>query len=131
MRFLPDFRSCGLSDSIRLSFLIFLLNSYLCAPFFGYDCSRKPLPTWPKKFPNDRGAGRVSSKKVIKMPKVKTNSSAKKRFKVTGTGKITHQKSFKRHILTKKSKRRKRGLRVDGTVHKSNVDFVKRLLRLK
>ncbi len=65
------------------------------------------------------------------MPKVKTNSSAKKRFKVTGTGKITHQKSYKRHILTKKSTKRKRGLRVDGTVHKSNMDFVQRLLRLK
>ena len=39
------------------------------------------------------------------MPKVKTNSSAKKRFKVTGTGKIMHQKAFKRHILTKKSKK--------------------------
>ena len=65
------------------------------------------------------------------MPKVKTNSSAKKRFKVTGSGKITHQKSFKRHILTKKSKKRKRALRKDGTVHKSNIDFVKRLLRLK
>ena len=65
------------------------------------------------------------------MPKVKVNSSAKKRFKVTGTGKITHQKSFKRHILTKKSKRRKRALRKDGEVHKSNMNFVKRLLRLK
>ena len=65
------------------------------------------------------------------MPKVKTNSSAKKRFKVTGSGKITHQKSFKRHILTKKSKKRKRALRRDGLVHKSNLDFVKRLLRLK
>lgn len=65
------------------------------------------------------------------MPKVKTNSSAKKRFKVTGTGKITHQKSFKRHILTKKSKKRKRSLRKDGTVHPANLDFVKRLLRLK
>ena len=40
------------------------------------------------------------------MPKVKTNSSAKKRFKVTATGKIMHQKAFKRHILTKKSKKR-------------------------
>ncbi len=59
------------------------------------------------------------------MPKVKTNSSAKKRFKVTGTGKITHQKSFKRHILTKKSKKRKRALGKDGIVHKSNLDFVK------
>lgn len=65
------------------------------------------------------------------MPKVKTNSSAKKRFKVTGTGKITHQKSFKRHILTKKSKKRKRNLRKDGEVSKANLDFVKRLLRLK
>jgi large subunit ribosomal protein L35 len=76
-------------------------------------------------------ASRVSPQKVFNMPKVKTNSSAKKRFKVTGTGKITHQKSFKRHILTKKSKRRKRNLNKDGVVHKSNVDFVKRLLRLK
>jgi large subunit ribosomal protein L35 len=46
------------------------------------------------------------------MPKVKTNSSAKKRFKVTGTGKIMHQKAFKRHILTKKSKKRKRNMRL-------------------
>jgi large subunit ribosomal protein L35 len=65
------------------------------------------------------------------MPKVKTNSSAKKRFKVTGTGKITHQKSFKRHILTKKSKKRKRAMAKDGVVAQSHVDFVKRLLRLK
>jgi large subunit ribosomal protein L35 len=65
------------------------------------------------------------------MPKVKTNSSAKKRFKVTGTGKITHQKSFKRHILTKKSKKRKRKMRMDGVVAQSHVHFVKRLLRLK
>ena len=65
------------------------------------------------------------------MPKVKTNSSAKKRFKVTGTGKITHQKSFKRHILTKKSTKRKRNLRKDGEVAPANMYFVKRLLALK
>ncbi|MBA2745044.1 MAG: 50S ribosomal protein L35 [Flavisolibacter sp.] len=65
------------------------------------------------------------------MPKVKTNSSAKKRFKVTGTGKILHQKSFKRHILTKKSKKRKRAMSIDGQVAKSHMDFVMRLLRLK
>ncbi len=65
------------------------------------------------------------------MPKVKTNSSAKKRFKVTATGKIMHQKSFKRHILTKKSKKRKRHLGKDGIVAKANMDFVMRLLRLK
>jgi large subunit ribosomal protein L35 len=65
------------------------------------------------------------------MPKVKTNSSAKKRFKVTGTGKITFQKAFKRHILTKKSKKRKRLMNKKGLVSAPNTDFVKRLLRLK
>lgn len=68
---------------------------------------------------------------AFNMPKVKTNSSAKKRFKVTASGKIMHQKSFKRHILTKKSKKRKRNMRKDGEVSKSHLDFVKRLLRLK
>lgn len=65
------------------------------------------------------------------MPKVKTNSSAKKRFKVTGTGEITFQKAFKRHRLTKKSKKRKRSLRKKGLVGDTNKDFVLRLLRLK
>jgi large subunit ribosomal protein L35 len=65
------------------------------------------------------------------MPKVKTNSSAKKRFKVTGTGEITFQKAFKRHILTKKSKKRKRHLGHEGSVHPANRHFVKRLLGLK
>ena len=70
-------------------------------------------------------------KKAFEMPKVRTNSSAKKRFKVTGTGKITFQKAFKRHILTKKSKKRKRVMRQKGEVQPANLDFVKRLLRLK
>ncbi len=65
------------------------------------------------------------------MPKVKTNSSAKKRFKITGTGEITYQKAFKRHILTKKSKKRKRLMKKKGSVSAANRDFVKRLLRLK
>jgi large subunit ribosomal protein L35 len=65
------------------------------------------------------------------MPKVKTNSGAKKRFKVTGTGEIVYQKSFRRHILTKKSNKRKRALRMKGIVTKSHRSFVKRLLRLK
>jgi len=69
--------------------------------------------------------------KIIYMPKVKTNSSAKKRFKVTGTGEISFQKAFKRHILTKKSKKRKRALRKKGIVGSTNKDFVLRLLRLK
>lgn len=65
------------------------------------------------------------------MPKVKTNSSAKKRFKVTGTGEITYQKAFKRHILTKKSTKRKRAMRQKGLVGSTNKDFVLCLLRLK
>ena len=44
------------------------------------------------------------------MPKMKTNSSAKKRFKVTGTGKIKRNKAFKNHILTKKTKVQKKRL---------------------
>lgn len=65
------------------------------------------------------------------MPKVKTNSSAKKRFKVTGTGKILFQKAFKRHILTKKSTKRKRNMRKMGVVSDPNTHFVKRLLGMK
>ncbi len=65
------------------------------------------------------------------MPKVKTNSSAKKRFKVTGTGEITFQKAYKRHILTKKSTKRKRNLRKKGIVSAANRPFVMRLLRMK
>lgn len=65
------------------------------------------------------------------MPKVKTNSSAKKRFKVTGSGEITFQKAFKRHILTKKTKKRKRTMSKKGVVVAPNKDFVMRLLRLK
>ncbi len=65
------------------------------------------------------------------MPKVKTNSSAKKRFKVTGTGLITFQKPFKRHILTKKSTKRKRAMRKDGIVDSTQQAFVMRLLRLR
>ncbi|MCX8472014.1 MAG: 50S ribosomal protein L35 [Sediminibacterium sp.] len=65
------------------------------------------------------------------MPKVKTNSSAKKRFKVTATGKITFQHAFKRHILTKKTKKRKRSLAKDAVVNDANRPFVLRLLRLR
>ena len=62
------------------------------------------------------------------MPKVKTNSSAKKRFKVTGTGKIVFQKPFKRHILTKKSTKRKRNLVHATLVSSADMDRVKLML---
>jgi large subunit ribosomal protein L35 len=65
------------------------------------------------------------------MPKQKTNSSAKKRFKVTATGKIKRKHAFKSHILTKKSKKRKRKLTKFGLVHKADENNIKHLLRLK
>ena len=51
------------------------------------------------------------------MPKMKTKSSAKKRFKLTGTGKIKRKHAFKSHILTKKSKKRKLKLTHSTLVH--------------
>jgi len=65
------------------------------------------------------------------MPKMKTNPGAKKRFKLTGTGKIKRKHAFKSHILTKKSKKRKRNLTYFGEVHKSDVKNIKRLLAMK
>ncbi|WP_298536737.1 50S ribosomal protein L35 [uncultured Algibacter sp.] len=65
------------------------------------------------------------------MPKMKTKSSAKKRFKLTGTGKIKRKHAFKSHILTKKSKKRKLKLTHDGLVDKSDENNIKTMLRLK
>jgi len=65
------------------------------------------------------------------MPKQKTKSSAKKRFKLTGSGKIKRKHAFKSHILTKKSKKRKLKLRHFGLVHKSDEASVKQMLNLK
>jgi len=65
------------------------------------------------------------------MPKMKTKSSAKKRFKLTGSGKIKRKHAFKSHILTKKSKKRKLKLTHFTLVHKSDVNSIKEQLRLK
>ncbi|MGL6021511.1 MAG: 50S ribosomal protein L35 [Chitinophagaceae bacterium] len=65
------------------------------------------------------------------MPKVKTHSRAKKTFKITASGEFKYQRPFKRHILTKKSKNRKRHLNQAGIVSPANKPFVMRLLRLK
>ncbi|MBL6645258.1 MAG: 50S ribosomal protein L35 [Flavobacteriales bacterium] len=59
------------------------------------------------------------------MPKMKTKSSAKKRFTVTGTGKLKRKHAFKSHILTKKSTKQKRNLTQSGLVHKSDVPNIK------
>lgn len=64
------------------------------------------------------------------MPKLKTNSSAKKRFKLTGTGKIKRKHAFKNHILTKKETKQKRNLRYMSVVSKSDENNIKRLLNL-
>ena len=62
------------------------------------------------------------------MPKIKTSKSAAKRFKKTGTGKLKRNKAYKSHILTKKSAKRKRGLRQATMTDESNVKNMKKIL---
>ena len=62
------------------------------------------------------------------MPKTKTNSGTKKRFKLTGTGKIKRKHAYKSHILTKKTKKQKRNLTHFGLVSKVDESRVKALL---
>ena len=65
------------------------------------------------------------------MPKVKTNSAAKKRFSFTGTGKIKRRHAFHSHILTKKTKKQKRNLLGSTIVDSSNTKQVRDLLCLR
>ncbi|MBS1473346.1 50S ribosomal protein L35 [Massiliimalia massiliensis] len=65
------------------------------------------------------------------MPKIKTHSGAKKRFKVTKNGKIKRAHAFKSHILNKKTTKRKRGLRKAGYADKTNVKAIKLLIPYK
>ena len=62
------------------------------------------------------------------MPKTKTHSSAKKRFKVTGTGKVKRKHAYKSHILTKKETKRKRNLTHAGLVSSADMNRVKDML---
>ncbi|MGE0084452.1 MAG: 50S ribosomal protein L35 [Desulfococcaceae bacterium] len=62
------------------------------------------------------------------MPKIKTNRSAAKRFRKTGTGKFMYEKAYGSHILTKKTRKRKRSLRKTHIIDKSNVKELKLLL---
>ena len=62
------------------------------------------------------------------MPKMKTHSGAKKRFKITANGKVMRKKAYKGHILTKKSPKRKRHLRKSTTVDKTDEKRIKRML---
>jgi large subunit ribosomal protein L35 len=65
------------------------------------------------------------------MPKMKTNPGAKKRFTLTGTGKIKRKHAYKSHILTKKEKKRKRNLTYFSLVDKADLKNVKLLLAMK
>ena len=63
------------------------------------------------------------------MPKMKSKSGAKKRFTMTGTGKLKRKHAYKSHILTKKSKKRKRNLTYFAIVDKTNVKAVRDMLQ--
>ena len=65
------------------------------------------------------------------MTKMKTNSGVKKRFALTGSGKIKKKHAFKRHILTKKTTKAKRNLTYSGLVSPADESSVKSLLGLK
>jgi large subunit ribosomal protein L35 len=62
------------------------------------------------------------------MPKLKTHKGAKKRFKITGSGKVKRQRPYTRHLFTAKSAKRKRHLRSAGYVDSTDMDRVKKLL---
>ncbi|RDC63045.1 50S ribosomal protein L35 [Adhaeribacter pallidiroseus] len=64
------------------------------------------------------------------MPKVKTKSGAKKRFSLTGTGKIKRKHAFKSHILTKKTTKQKRSLTHVGLVSDADMGRVKAMLNI-
>lgn len=62
------------------------------------------------------------------MPKMKSNSGAKKRFRFTATGKVVHAKCNKSHILTKKTRKRKRRLKRKTVMRKTDEKAIRRLL---
>lgn len=62
------------------------------------------------------------------MPKIKTNRSAAKRFKKTGSGKFSYEKAYGSHILTTKSRKRKRSLRKKHMIHSTNQRELRHLL---
>jgi large subunit ribosomal protein L35 len=63
------------------------------------------------------------------MPKMKSKSAAKKRFDVTGTGKLKRKHAYKSHILTKKSTKRKRNLTYTAIVDKADAKVVRDMLQ--
>jgi large subunit ribosomal protein L35 len=67
-------------------------------------------------------------KEEIVMPKLKTKRAAAKRFKKTGSGSLKRNKAYKSHILTKKTTKRKRGLRKATMMDKTNEKVMKKIL---
>ena len=64
------------------------------------------------------------------MPKMKSRSSAKKRFRVTATGRLKRKKAYASHILTKKSRKRKRDLRKSALIDKTQSDKIRPMLNV-
>ncbi len=65
------------------------------------------------------------------MPKIKTHSGAKKRFKLTKSGQVKRGHAFRSHILTKKSTKRKRGLRQGAYADSTNASTIKQMIPYK
>ena len=72
----------------------------------------------------------INNLNKLQMPKMKTNSGAKKRFALTGSGKIKRKHAYHSHILTKKTNKRKKNLVKSGLVHPNDEQQVYRLLGL-
>jgi large subunit ribosomal protein L35 len=95
-----------------------------------YGWAESPYPAgWKVLVPQGLAAGSVSHRiRSIPMPKIKTNRAAAKRFRKTASGKFKAGHAFKSHILTKKSTKRKRGLRAPNHVKACDTKGVARML---
>ena len=110
------------------------MNPWPCLKINIADCfdNWNKIITFANFFEPEKGkkGNNINLFKLSKMPKIKTNSGAKKRFALTGTGKIKRKHAYKSHILTKKTKKQKRNLTHTGLVHKADEKNVKTLLGL-
>lgn len=80
--------------------------------------------------PAKRVLARVALVRTHKMPKVKTNKTAAKRFKITGTGKLMHRHARVNHLMICKRKSRRRRLGMDGQVVRGEAKKIRRMLQL-
>ena len=85
-----------------------------------------PSVIWPRTAKTPRGRHRYPPPSV--MPKMKTHSGAKKRFKLTAKGKVRGRHAYSSHILEKKSPKRKRDMGLDRTISKADEKTVRKLL---